>query len=53
VQLKNFNGSDYTSADQQVTITAPTSSILQQTIGGVTTNITSTTTTARNGVATF
>jgi hypothetical protein len=53
VQLKNANGTNYTGADQQVTITSNSSSVLQQTIGATTTNITSTTTTSRNGIATF
>ncbi|MEN9955976.1 MAG: hypothetical protein RLY34_783, partial [Actinomycetota bacterium] len=53
VQLKNADGSNYSGADQQVTLAAASSSILQQTVSGTTTNIASATVTSSNGVATF
>jgi hypothetical protein len=53
VQLKNQQGGDYTGANQQVTLTASTSTVLRQTVNGVTSNVTSVTVTSSGGVATF
>jgi hypothetical protein len=42
IQLKNADGTNYSAsaANQQVTLTAASGTVLQQTIGGTTTNIT-------------
>jgi hypothetical protein len=53
VQLKNANGTNYTGANQQVTLSASTSTVLRQTVNGVTLNVTSVTVSSSGGVATF
>jgi uncharacterized repeat protein (TIGR02543 family) len=53
VQLKNSDGTNYTGVNQQVTLTASSSTVLRQTVNGVTSNVTSVTVSSNGGVATF